>query len=116
MTTEVAVMNKQAVALAADSAGTVPLYSEKGKREKIYFSENKLFALSKYNPVGIMIYGNAEFMEMPFEIIVKQYRKQLGKKSYLTLKQYAADFIKYLGTHKELFPKNTQNRFYEASA
>jgi hypothetical protein len=116
MTTEVAVMNKQAVALAADSAGTVAIGKDSEKREKIYFSENKLFALSKYQPVGIMVYQNAEFMEVPFEIIVKQYRKNLGKKSFATLEEYAKDFIAYIDTETNIFPESAQDRFYMFSA
>jgi len=108
MTTEVAVMNKQAVALAADSAGTVTLK----EGEKIYFSENKLFALSKYQPVGIMIYGNADFMMVPFETIIKEYRKELGAGSFSSLKEYALDFIKFLEKPSNpIFPSNIQDLY-----
>ena len=55
MTAEIVIMNKSAVALAADSAVTVGC--ERG--EKIYNTINKLFMLSKYHPVGIMVYGSA---------------------------------------------------------
>ena len=55
MTAEVAVMNRSAVALAADSAMSV------GNTGKTY-PTNKLFALSKHHPVGVMMYNNAEFM------------------------------------------------------
>ena len=48
-------MNKKGIALAADSAVTIG-------DSKIYNTANKLFSLSKINPVGIMIYGNAAFM------------------------------------------------------
>lgn len=59
MTAEVIVMNKSAIALAADSKVTVG-----GLRTgKTYDKVNKLFTLSKYHPVGAMIYGNAEFMD-----------------------------------------------------
>ena len=51
MTAEIAIMNKHAIALASDSA--VTMSQEAG--EKIKTSANKLFALSKYHPVGIMI-------------------------------------------------------------
>lgn len=63
MTAEIAVMNKRAIALAADSTVTV------GGRAKFYNSANKLFMLSKYEPVGIMIYNNAEFIGVPWEYI-----------------------------------------------
>ncbi len=51
MTAEIAIMNKQAIALASDSA--VTMSQELG--EKIKTSANKLFALSKYHPVGVMV-------------------------------------------------------------
>jgi hypothetical protein len=51
MTAEVAILNTHGVALAADSAITVSIGSEK----KVYNTGNKLFALSKYHPIGIMV-------------------------------------------------------------
>ena len=51
-------VNKTAVALAADSAVTIT----NPKGQKIYNSMNKLFTLSKYHPVGVMIYGNGHLM------------------------------------------------------
>lgn len=53
MTAQIAIMNKQAIALASDSA--VTMMQEKG--QKIFKTANKLFALSKYHPVGIMVFG-----------------------------------------------------------
>jgi len=73
MTAEVAILNKTAVALAADSAITLG-------SQKIYNSGNKLFSLSKYRPVGIMVFGNAEFMGIPWETIIKFYRSKLKSK------------------------------------
>lgn len=58
MTAEIAILNKSAVALAADSAISL------GTSGKI-FPDNKLFALTKWHPVGVMIYNNAEYMGIP---------------------------------------------------
>ncbi|MFC1941213.1 hypothetical protein ACFLWL_02240 [Chloroflexota bacterium] len=77
MTAEIVIMNKEAIALASDSA--VTMTEEAG--QKIFTSANKLFSLSKYHPVGIMVYGNANFMDIPWETIIKIYReKELGKR------------------------------------
>lgn len=92
MTAEVAVMNKSAIALAADSAVTGPY--------KIYNSINKLFRLSDYHPVGIMIYGRAEIMGIPWESVIKTYRQHLGKKHETHLRKYADSFIEYLKTYR----------------
>ena len=59
MTAEVAVMNKGAVALAADSKVTIG----GGGSEKTHETVNKIFTLSKVHPVGIMIFGSADVME-----------------------------------------------------
>jgi hypothetical protein len=92
MTAEVAVLNKSAVALAADSKVTIGA----GSPEKTYDSVNKIFTLSKIHPVGLMIYGNADFMQYPWETIVKSYRAKKGARSEPTIDRWAGDFIRYV--------------------
>ena len=108
MTAEIAIMNKEAIALASDSAVTFIGPSQ----QKIFSSANKLFALSKFNPVGIMIYGNALFMEMPWETIIKHYRQLLKGKKFKTLNKYADHFIKYLDRENNLFPDKIQDEYF----
>lgn len=92
MTAEIAILNRSAVALAADSAVTIG-------QKKIYNSANKLFTLSKVRPVGVMVYGNAELMGIPWETIIKHYRNtELLDKSFLSLKDYKDHFIEFLRT------------------
>jgi hypothetical protein len=95
LTSEIAVINRAAIALATDSAVTI----EESKETKVYNSVNKLFTLSKYHPVGIMIYGNATFMGIPWETIIKVYRQQLGKKKFAKLADYVTDFFQYIVTN-----------------
>jgi len=90
MTAEVAVMNTRGIAMAADSAITLTGIG------KVYNSGDKLFALSKYYPVGIMFYGNASIMRISWDVIVKNYRDHLGNKSFDKLSEYKSDFINYL--------------------
>ncbi len=104
MTAEIAIMNKNAIALATDSAVTMSGSSN----QKIFTSANKLFALSKYHPIGIMIYGNAIFMEVPWETIIKIYRNNLRKKKFNTLNEYANNFIAFLNNGNPLFPNSIQ--------
>lgn len=92
MTAVVGILNKHAVAIAADSAVTI---GGNGGR-KIFNKANKVFALSKQHPVGIMIYNSASFMTTPWETIIKVYRKQLGNTSFSTLKEYEQNFIAFL--------------------
>ncbi len=102
MTAEIAVMNEEAIALAADSAVTGPA--------KIFTSANKIFALSKYHPVALMVYDTAQFHGVPWETIVKQYRRELGDECFPTLDAHAEHFLKYFNTAKELFPPEAQER------
>ncbi len=112
MTAEIAIMNKEAVALAADSAVTTT--GETG--QKIFTSANKLFTLSKYHPVGIMVYGSANFMGIPWETIIKIYReKELGKKAFETLEEYGRDFIAFLDNGNPLFPDSVQENYLRSS-
>lgn len=89
MTAEIAVLNAHGVAMAADSAVSIGA-------SKVYNSALKLFALTKKEPVGIMIYGNARIMSVPWESLIKTYRKQLKNTKFSTLGEYGTDFIKYL--------------------
>lgn len=90
MTAIIGVMNKHAVAIAADSAVTL------GGGRKVLNSANKLFSLSKHHPVAIAIYGNADLVGTPWEIIIKEYRKNLKEKSFSNLKGYVDDFFAFI--------------------
>ena len=104
MTAEVALLNKHAVALAADSAVTV----SGARGNKIYNAANKVFALSKCHPVGAMVYGDAEYMGVPWETIVKVYRHKLGDRSFPTLQDAHADFLSFLGSDEAMFGAKAQ--------
>jgi hypothetical protein len=95
MTAEIAIFNRGAVVLAADSAVTVT--SPGGGRQKVYRSVTKLFALSAHRPVAIMIYGAASIMGIPWETIIKGYYNHLGERSFERLADYAEDFFVYAG-------------------
>lgn len=102
MTAIVAVLNKHAVAIAADSAATM------GDTHKVVNSANKIFTLSKYHPVAVMTYSNATFMGIPWDIIIKEYRRKLKDKSFNTVKEYAEDFIKFIHKRNFFCEKETQ--------
>ncbi|MEO6286650.1 MAG: hypothetical protein ABIN80_24890 [Dyadobacter sp.] len=94
MTAVVGILNKTAVALAADSAVTVTGPNQ----NKIYNTANKIFKLSKYHPVGIAIYGSAELLTTPWEIIIKSFRESLGNDKFNTLLEYRNKFIEHVQT------------------
>ena len=89
MTTEIAIMNRQGIALAADSAVTVG-------RQRVWKTTNKLFSLSPFNDIAIMAYGSGEFIGFPWETVIKSYRLHVGPRKFQTVKECASDFIDYI--------------------
>ena len=89
MSAEVVLMNKNGIAIATDSAVTI------GDKTKIYNTADKMFMLSKYAPVGILIYNNSSLMGIQLELIIKQYREKIGDKKFSKLEEYVEDFIKF---------------------
>jgi hypothetical protein len=109
MTAVVGILNKQAIALAADSAVTIG--GTNGR--KIFNKANKVFTLSKRHPVGIMIYNSASFMATPWETIIKIYREQLSDQSFPTLNDYKTDFISFLKSKNYYTTPEIQIAFLE---
>ena len=101
MTAEIAVVNANGVALAADSAATI-------HDTKVYNSANKLFTLSKYEPVAIMIYGGSSLLDVPWEVFIKEFRTQLHRTHYNTLDEYAKNFWKYIRSRNDIFTRDVQ--------
>ncbi|WP_319764463.1 hypothetical protein [Maridesulfovibrio sp.] len=97
MTTEIAILNKTAVALAADSAVS--------SQHKIFPTAEKIFTLSKHHPVGIMVYSAANFMGTPWETIIKVFRDRIGTKHFSTVAEYAQEFRLFL----QGLPCDTEN-------
>ncbi|MDI6025604.1 hypothetical protein QBK99_05225 [Corticibacterium sp. UT-5YL-CI-8] len=92
MTAEIAILNKTAVALAADSKVTL----SRGGMQKTYDTVDKLFSLSKTEPVGAMIYGNAEFIGFPWETVIKEYRRKRAGQTFDTVFDWADDLKSFL--------------------
>lgn len=97
MSAGVIVMNRNAVALAADSAVTI------GNHLAVHNSANKVFALSKIEPVGVITYANADFMHIPIEVIIKEYKQNRSCKSFDYLDDYVKDFLSFLIMKQKLF-------------
>ncbi len=95
MTAEVAILNRNGVALASDSYGLVKI----GDKKK-FISVNKIFSLSQSHPIGIIISNFVNFMSTPWETIVSVYRSYIGEKSFNTLKEYTDNFISFLTSDK----------------
>lgn len=109
-------MNRHAVALAADSATTVTQWID-GKREERYFKgANKLFQMSDHHPVGMMIYGTASLQRVPWEIILKDFRTNLARKSFNDVGGYASELFDFISGHGHLFPRSYQDKNFREEA
>lgn len=98
-------MNRSAVAMAADSAVTIS-----GQNYlKTYQSVDKLFPLVSGQPVGVMIYNNAEIMSTPWETVISLYREQARGRALESVDTYARDFIGFLSGNPDLFPASQQD-------
>lgn len=89
MTAEVAIANKMAVALAADSAAT-------SSSNKIYSSQKLFPLLDEHHAVGVMIFQNSEFMGIPWETIISMYRQSHADSPQPTIQCYVQDFLEYI--------------------
>jgi hypothetical protein len=112
MTAEVAIMNQHALVFAADSATTVTMWAKGEKQVRYFKGANKLFQLSKLHPVGLMINGSASLQDVPWELIVKEFRKTLSGNSYPKLVDYAHQFFEFTKNHSGLFPEQARNDFF----
>lgn len=70
MSVGVCIINRNGIALAADSAGTITINDNK----MFYNSMNKVFNLSKKNMLGAITYGKSLIHNTPIEIILKKFR------------------------------------------
>lgn len=100
MTAEIAILNRSAVALAADSVVTLigPLGA------KTFDTAEKIFELLRHQPVGLMIYNNPLFMNVPFEIIARQFRAKNIKLTVTGLMQVWPHFKSHLVEMKHAHP------------
>jgi hypothetical protein len=91
MTAEIAIANRTALALAADSAVTIRV----GNKTKIYDSAEKIFELSRKQPIGLMIYNNVEFVNVPLDVVIRKFRDE-DAKIYVGIAPAADHFLKYI--------------------
>lgn len=96
MTAEIAILNKSAVALAADSAVTISAGSD---QHKVFDSADKLFEMCKGEPIAAMINGGMNFVQIPLGILVKKFRSQDTR--FKKVADASEAFLKYLNEYAE---------------
>ena len=106
MTAEIAILNRVAVALAADSALTISSRSNQ-RKERVWKTTNKLFSLSPENDIGIMIFGAGDFCGTPWETVIKLFI-QSKNDSFDTIFDCVESFVDFLKN----FDKTKSNYSY----
>ena len=92
MTAEIAVLNKLAVTLAADSAVTIP----NPDGAKVYNSADKIFEATVFDPIGVMVYNSPELCGVPIETIVKMFRDRHCPGHFPTVFEFAKAFLEHI--------------------
>lgn len=108
-------MNREAVAIAADSAVSL-MMGQTERPQKIFTSANKIFDLSPHHAVSIMIFNYASFMGVPWEIIINRYRKNLESTPFPKTADYAEHFIQFLSSEKDLIPPEGEENYFITNA
>lgn len=116
MTALVAAMNKRAIALAGDSVGTLTLQGLDANGQPAllhkHYPANKIFALSKHAPLGIMTAGQSHIFGIPWETLIKRYRQERTlspgglpiRLPYLC--NWVEDFRSWMGSQASHLPDN----------
>lgn len=99
MTAIVGILNKRGIAIASDSAVTftnaiqeVAIQNKNEKvisvKDKVVNSGDKMLRLKDNQPVAVMIVGNSLLTKLPWDVIVRWYRKQNDSSGFPKLKDY----------------------------
>ena len=105
MTAEIAILNRAAVAVAADSAVTL------AGDAKVYKTANKILPLSLDPPVIVMFYGAGALGPIPWETIVQEYKRLNTSRSFATVEEYGSHFVNFLPTMARHISSEAQSSF-----
>ena len=108
MTSEIAVLNQKAVALAADSAVTLV----DGGLVAVRNDQRKLFNLVEGRPIGLMFFGVADMMGHPWDQLIEHYQTKVKPQHFAHVADYATSFLRSLDNLEEFFPRARQKDEY----
>ncbi|MDD1678468.1 MAG: hypothetical protein LUO93_04705 [Methanomicrobiales archaeon] len=115
MTAEIVIMNRESIAIAADSAVSL-MGGQMGSPQKIFTSANKIFELSPAHSLCFMIFNYASFMGIPWEIILTSYQKKIQNLILATTEDYAKNFIDFLANEEDLVPADGEENYFITNA
>ena len=90
-------------------------------RENRHETAEKLFELSPNHPVGLMTFGSASFMGVPWEVVFTLFSEHLGSRTFPVLSDYRDEFVTFVRQHPLFTPEvqldglRTQLHYYIGS-
>jgi len=114
MTAEIVIMNKEAVAIAADRAVHI-MTGPPENPQVVAASATRIFTLSEHHPVSLMIYNNACFLGIPWEPLIARFGESLGPAPLPALNDYAERFLAFLRTEQDLITPAIEQQYFTSS-
>ena len=107
MTSEVMIMNRQAVVLAADSAVT---YGG-GPEPVVTLEAEKILELGEN--IALMVYSRGDVLGRSWSHIAHAFSREHGAAEYETVDDAAAAFFSFLDQNRQLFPEHEEREEFE---
>ena len=107
MTSEVMIMNRQAVALAADSAVT---YGG-GPEPVVTLEAEKILPLTE--TTALMVYSRGDVLGRSWSHIAHAFKKEHGEAEFDSVSDCAAAFFEFLDHNRKLFPESEEHGEFE---
>ena len=107
MTSEVMIMNRQAVVLAADSAVT---YGG-GPEPVVTLEAEKIVNLGPN--IALMVYSRGDILGRSWSHIAHAFTREHGQVDYETVDDAAAAFFHFLDNNRQLFPEHEEREEFE---
>jgi len=118
MTSEVVLMNRHAIALAADSATTIKRWvaGQKDPELRFFKGANKIFNLAANAPIGLMTYNAANLLGVPWEVVVKAFRDEIADQTFNDVTDYAKGLVDFIQSQAHLFPMVHREDYFVTEA
>jgi len=108
MTSEIMIMNRQAVVLAADSAVT---YGG-GPEPVVTLEAEKILKLGPN--AALMVYSRGDVLGRSWSQIAHAFTRETGEREYATVQDCAEAFFAFIDNNRRLFPENEEAEEFEA--
>ncbi|MDQ8176969.1 MAG: hypothetical protein P3A58_06315 [Gemmatimonadota bacterium] len=97
------------LAIAVDSAVSI------GSSGRSYPSAEKLFPLENGAPVAIAIFGSAQFIGLPWKLVIETFIARLGSQRFETLAEYQQAFLAFCASNHPLFTAELEAQEFKAT-